>query len=98
VQANFSVIIEMNNAYASNRNSKALQTFHRVDRLSRKLQRRLTQHTVAEVKALGQYSEDALRFVLATLELVGIMENRRSGWTLPVLNRISVYLKKKKFS
>ena len=61
---------ETNNFVGSSRNSKALQTFHRVDRLSRKLQRRLTQHTLAEVKAMKEYSKDALRFVLLTLELV----------------------------
>jgi len=61
---------EMNNVAGSSKNSKALQTFHRVDRLSRKLQRRLTQHTMAEVKAMRQYSKDALQFVLLTLELL----------------------------
>lgn len=60
---------EVNNVSCSN-NNKALQTIHRVDRFSRKLQRRLTQHTVAEVKALRKYSEDALRFVLYTAELL----------------------------
>jgi len=64
---------EMNNVVdgsSSSNNSKAMQTLHRVDRLSRKLQRRLTQHTIAEVKAMGQYSKDALQFVLLTLELL----------------------------
>jgi len=61
---------ETNNVAGSSKNSKALQTFHRVDRLSRKLQRRLTQHTMAEVKAMRQYSKDALHFVLLTLELL----------------------------
>ncbi|KDR24318.1 lipid storage droplets surface-binding protein 1 isoform X2 [Zootermopsis nevadensis] len=61
---------EANNFVSSSRNNKALQTFHRVDRLSRKLQRRLTQRTVAEVKAFRQYSEDALRFLLFTAELL----------------------------
>lgn len=61
---------ETNNVVVSSKNSKALHTFHRVDRLSRKLQRRLTQHTVAEVKAIRQYSKDALHFVLLTLELL----------------------------
>ncbi|KAJ9578809.1 hypothetical protein L9F63_004959 [Diploptera punctata] len=60
---------EMNNISCSN-NNKALQTIHRVDRFSRKLQRRLTQHTVAEVKAFRKYSEDALRFVMYTAELL----------------------------
>jgi len=60
----------MNNVAGSSKNSKAMQTFHRVDRLSRKLQRRITQHTLAEAKAMRQYSKDALHFVLLTLELV----------------------------
>ncbi|PSN52616.1 hypothetical protein C0J52_14601 [Blattella germanica] len=60
---------EANNVGYTN-NNKALQTFHRVDRFSRKLQRRLTQHTIAEVKAMRKYSEDLLRFVLYTAELV----------------------------
>jgi hypothetical protein len=71
VQALSFIITEANNFVGTSRNNKALQTFHRVDRFSRKLQRRLTQHTVAEVKAIRQYSEDALRFVLYTAELVG---------------------------
>jgi hypothetical protein len=81
------IITEMNNFDGSSRNNKALQTFHRVDRFSRKLQRRLTQHTLAELKAIRQYSEDALHFVLYTAELVGstskcsTWENRWSGWT-----------------
>jgi len=61
---------ETNNVAGSSDNSKAMQTFHRVDRLSRKLQRRITQHTLAEVKAMRQYSKDALHFVLITLELL----------------------------
>ena len=69
----FFVTTETNNVVGSSKNSKALQTFHRVDRLSRKLQRRLTQHTLAEVKAMRQYSKDALDFVLLTLELVRIL-------------------------
>ncbi|XP_069680279.1 lipid storage droplets surface-binding protein 1 isoform X3 [Periplaneta americana] len=59
---------EVNNL--ADKNNKALQTIHRVDRFSRKLQRRLTQHTVAEIKAFRHYSEDALRFVLYTAELL----------------------------
>ena len=64
------VTTEMNNVVANSKDSKALQTFQRVDRFSRKLQRRLTQHTMAEMKAMKQYSKDALNFVLLTLELV----------------------------
>jgi hypothetical protein len=52
-------------------NIKGLQTIQRVDNFSRKLRRRLTEHTVAELKALRQYSEDALRLLLCTAELVG---------------------------
>jgi hypothetical protein len=51
-------------------NTKGVQTIQRADRFSRKLRRRLTEHTVAELKALRRYSEDALRLVLYTGELV----------------------------
>jgi hypothetical protein len=61
---------ETNNVVGSSKNSQAMQTLHRADRLSRKLQRRITQHTLAEVKAMRQYSKDALDFVLLTLELL----------------------------
>jgi hypothetical protein len=87
LQTNFFVITEVNNFVATSKNYKALQTFHQVHRFSRKLQRRLTQHTVAEVKAVRQYSEDALRFVLYTAELVGNTSNYMGEqvirWTLP---------------
>jgi hypothetical protein len=65
-------VVGSSSSSSSSSNSKAMQTLHRVDRLSRKLQRRLTQHTIAEVKAMRQYSKDALQFVLFTFELVSI--------------------------
>lgn len=73
------IVTEANNSVGSNRNSQALQTFHRANRLSRKLQRRLTQHTISEIKAIRQYSEDALRFLLYTAELVGSSSKYRGG-------------------
>lgn len=51
-------------------NIKGVQTIRRADRFSRKLRRRLAEHTVAELKALRQYSEDALRLVFYTGELL----------------------------
>ncbi|PNF35291.1 Lipid storage droplets surface-binding protein 1 [Cryptotermes secundus] len=51
-------------------NIKGVQTIQRADRFSRKLRHRLTEYTVAELKVLRQYSEDALRLVLYTGELL----------------------------
>jgi hypothetical protein len=67
MQINVFAITEENNLPA---NTKGLQTIQRADRFSRKIRRRLTERTVAELKALRQYSEDALRLVFYTGELV----------------------------
>lgn len=50
--------------------SRAAQTIHKVDRFSRKLQRRLTHRTLAEAKALKRQSEDTLQTLLYLGELV----------------------------
>lgn len=50
--------------------NKAVQTIHHVDRLSRKLQRRLTKRTLAEAKALKERSQESIHVLLYVAELV----------------------------
>ena len=49
---------------------KAVQTIHRVDRFSRKLQRRLTKRTIREARALKDHSTEIYHNVLYALQLV----------------------------
>ncbi|CAH1176400.1 unnamed protein product [Phaedon cochleariae] len=49
---------------------KAIHTIHHVDRFSRKLRRRLTQRTIAEVEALKQQSAEAVHVLIYVAELV----------------------------
>ncbi|XP_072385040.1 lipid storage droplets surface-binding protein 1-like isoform X1 [Diabrotica undecimpunctata] len=49
---------------------KAISTIHHADRFSRKLRRRLTQRTIAEVKALKHQSAEAVHVLTYVLELI----------------------------
>ncbi|XP_023015892.2 lipid storage droplets surface-binding protein 1 isoform X2 [Leptinotarsa decemlineata] len=49
---------------------KAIQTIHHVDRFSRKLRRRLTHRTIAEVEALKHQSAEAVHVLIYVVELV----------------------------
>lgn len=49
---------------------KAVHTIHHVDRLSRKLQRRLTKRTFAEAKALKERSQESIHVLLYVAELL----------------------------
>ncbi|CAH1109634.1 unnamed protein product [Psylliodes chrysocephalus] len=49
---------------------KAIHTMHHADRFSRKLKRRLTQRTIAEVKALKQQSAEAVHVLTYVIELI----------------------------
>ncbi|CAH0559616.1 unnamed protein product [Brassicogethes aeneus] len=49
---------------------KAINTMHHVDRFSRKLKRRLTQRTLAEVKALKEHSAEAVHVLIYVAELI----------------------------
>lgn len=50
--------------------SKAVHTFHKGQRFSRKLQRRLTMRTVAEARALKKHSKEAIHVLIYAAELV----------------------------
>jgi len=49
---------------------RALQTVHRVDRLTRSLQRRLTRRTLAQVTSLRQHAMDAITVILGLAKSV----------------------------
>lgn len=53
--------------------SKAVHTFHKGQRFSRKLKRRLTLRTVAEARALKKQSKETLHILLYAAELVSQM-------------------------
>lgn len=53
-----------------NGDSKAIQTIDHVNRLSRKLQRRLTKRTIAEARALRRQGTDALYVLMKLAELM----------------------------
>lgn len=50
--------------------SKAIHTFHKSQRFSRKLKRRLTQRTLAEARALKKQSKEAIHILIYAAELV----------------------------
>lgn len=50
--------------------SKAIHTFHKGQRFSRKLKRRLTLRTVAEARALKKQSKEAIHVLIYAAELV----------------------------
>ncbi|XP_049937980.1 lipid storage droplets surface-binding protein 1 isoform X1 [Schistocerca serialis cubense] len=58
--------IETNNTTGS----KAVQALHKADRVTKKLQRRLTQRTLAEARALKKQSEDTLQTLMYLGELL----------------------------
>lgn len=65
--------------------SKTVQTIHHVNRLSRKLQRRLTRRTIAEARALKQQSADTLQCLIYLADLLAkdpkaFMEKARKMW------------------
>lgn len=50
--------------------SKAIHTFHKGQRFSRKLKRRLTQRTILEARALKKQSKEAIHILIYVAELV----------------------------
>lgn len=50
--------------------SKAIHTFHKSQRFSRKLKRRLTQRTILEARALKKQSKEAIHILIYAAELV----------------------------
>lgn len=50
--------------------SKAIHTFHKGQRFSRKLKRRLTLRTLAEARALKKQSKEAIHVLIYAAELV----------------------------
>lgn len=52
--------------------NKAIHTFHRSQRFSRKLKRRLTQRTVYEARALKKQGKEAIHILIYAAELVRI--------------------------
>ncbi|ERL92191.1 lipid storage droplets surface-binding protein 1 isoform X2 [Dendroctonus ponderosae] len=54
----------------SGKGGKAIHTIQHVDRLGRKLKRRLTRRTIAEVKALKEHSAEAVHVLIYVAELV----------------------------
>lgn len=62
---------EIKQAKVTEQNSgKAVKTLHHVDRLSRKLKRRITRHAIAEAKALKKQSKEAIHVMVYVAELV----------------------------
>ncbi|XP_044727334.1 lipid storage droplets surface-binding protein 1 isoform X2 [Chrysoperla carnea] len=62
---------EIKQAKVSEQNSgKAVKTLHHVDRLSRKLKRRITRHAIAEAKALKKQSKEAIHVMVYVAELI----------------------------
>lgn len=49
---------------------KAVQTIQHVDRLSRKLKRRITQRTLQEARALKEQTTEAIHVLIYVAELV----------------------------
>lgn len=60
--------------HVSDGGSKAVQTMHRVDRFSRKLQRRLTRRTMAEAKAI----KEQIHVIIYVAELVNYKITNRN--------------------
>lgn len=58
------------NANENDNESKAMHTFHKGQRFSRKLKRRLTLRTVAEARALKKQSKEAIHVLIYAAELV----------------------------
>ncbi|XP_055299960.1 lipid storage droplets surface-binding protein 1 isoform X1 [Sitodiplosis mosellana] len=50
--------------------SKAIHTFHKSQRFSRKLKRRLTQRTILEARALKKQSKEAIHILIYAAELI----------------------------
>lgn len=55
--------------------SKAIHTFHKGQRFSRKLKRRLTQRTILEARALKKQSKEAIHILIYVAELVFRINN-----------------------
>ncbi|KAG5879258.1 hypothetical protein JTB14_012528 [Gonioctena quinquepunctata] len=62
--------VEENDEPVDGPREKAFHTIHHVDRFSRKLKRRLTQRTIAEVEALKHQSAEAVHVLIYVVELV----------------------------
>lgn len=67
----FSFVLAVNNVDNGDRESRAIHTFHKGQRLSRKLKRRLTQRTILEARALKKQSKEAIHILIYAAELVG---------------------------
>lgn len=58
--------------------NRALYTVHRVDRLTRKLQNRITRRTLAQVKSLREHGMDAVRYLLSLTYTVRLYKSVHS--------------------
>lgn len=64
---------------ANNRGTqRALQTVHRVDRLTRTLQRRLTKRTIAQVTTIRHHAMQAVVAILDLTKTVGLKNYLKS--------------------
>lgn len=59
-----------NNVENGDKESRAIHTFHKGQRLSRKLKRRITQRTILEARALKKHSKEAIHILIYAAELV----------------------------
>jgi len=65
--------------------NKAIHTFHKSQRFSRKLKRRLTQRTIAEARALKKQGKEAIHILIYAAELIATdpklaMQKARELW------------------
>lgn len=65
-----SFLVAAQNEVENDNESKAIHTFHKGQRFSRKLKRRLTQRTLAEARALKKQSKEAIHVLIYAAELV----------------------------
>lgn len=68
----FSFLVAAQNEAENDNESKAIHTFHKGQRFSRKLKRRLTLRTVAEARALKKQSKEAIHILIYAAELVRV--------------------------
>lgn len=66
----FHLLAASQNEAENDNESKAIHTFHKGQRFSRKLKRRLTLRTVAEARALKKQSKEAIHVLIYAAELV----------------------------
>lgn len=64
------VFLEVDSKFVEGPSGKAIQTIQHVNRLSRKMQRRLTRRTLMEAKALKNRSAETIHVLVYVAELV----------------------------